>query len=400
MSVLSNFEESIRSLFGANRKGGYNFGNQVINGSTQFNRYSQDKEKLSAALSNPALLKVLSIQCDLFSIAKFKVKDRQGNDIENDPFLKWIDSPNPLQTGQQFLWDFMFWEMLGNAYIYTNSRLIESPLNICYLLEPRKIDFPISLEREKDKLIFSESKLKSIMSTELTYRYEDGTYFKFPLEKLIVSNDLTNGVGNWYKGPSKIDALYKIISNSEFTLDSKNINLRLSQKFMVGSNRTIDGMGLTQPEKDDLKYKILDDGNQIYPTSSMAQIQRFVEDFQKLRLSENYLDEYFLIGNMYNIPRDVLEAYQSSTFENQEKARGSHVSYTLEPKGEEFCNHFEKHFRYKDDEKQIQMSWNHLPFMQVFEKDFAEKDNIKAETMKILVENGIPLKEARDIVKL
>ena len=92
--------------------------------------------------------------------------------------------------------------------------------------------------------------------------------------------------------------------------------------------------------------------------------------------------------------RDVLEAYNSATYENQEKARAAHVNYTLEPKGNQFMDSFEVHFGYRQIGKNIRISWNHLPFMQVFEKEKAETKKINVETLNSLLSMGVSIEEA------
>jgi hypothetical protein len=115
---------------------------------------------------------------------------------------------------------------------------------------------------------------------------------------------------------------------------------------------------------------------------------------QFLSLDDAYLKDYFLIGNMYNIPRDVLEAYNSSTFENQEKARMAHVSYTLQPKGEDFMDAFEDHFGYTQEGKQIFIDWSHLPFMKVFESEEVKVKSTTIDNFEKLISLGVPLNEA------
>lgn len=374
------------------------FGYDVLNGATKFNTYGKDRDKLIAVLANPACLKVFSLQCDLFSLGKIKVLDTEGNEIEDDPFLKMMKNPNPFQTQSQFLWDFMFWQMMGNAYCYVNSRIVDEA-NKLYFLENHKIDWPIELELEKDKLIFSDAKLKQMMKTVITYRYQDGTDFKFPLDRLVSSFDLTNGVGNFFKGPSRIDALYKVISNSEHSLDAKNINVRYSGKFLISTNSGANVLGLSEEERDDIRTK-MDSDKKVWPLKTMAEIRRFVDNIANLQLDQSFLADYFLIGSMYGIPRDVLEAYNSSTYENQEKARASHVSYTLQPKGNNFLNSFEQHFGYVEEGKNITIDWSYLPFMQVFEKEKADKEKIKVEALTSLLALGVPIDEANEYLGL
>lgn len=392
------------SLFRSKIKGLYNFGFDIIQGSTQFNTFARDKEKLAMVLSNPAVLKVFALQCDLFSMGKVQVTDKAGKEIEDDPFIKLVQRPNPMpgQNQSQFLFDFMFWHMLGTAYCYVDSRLVEREKNVMYFLDPSKIEWPTELEKDKDKLIFSDSAFTKLMKTEITYRYQDGTKFEFPFNRLVMSFDLTNGVGNFFKGISRLDALYKIISNSEHVLDSQNVNIRYTSKFMVGSEfatGTTTKLGMTDEEKRDINEKFDSQAKNVYPVRGKVNIQRFVEDLASLQLPQEYLHQYFLIGNMFNIPRDVLEAYNSATYENQEKARAAHANYTLDPKGNQFMDSFETHFSYKESGKNIKISWDHLPFMQVFAKEKAETKKVTVEVLTSLLALGVSIEQANEFLE-
>lgn len=350
-------------------------------------------------LSNPAVLKVFALQCNLFSMGKVTVENRKTKEpIEEDPFLDLLNSPNPFtKTESQFLWDFMFWNMLGTSYCYVDSAVPEKVGNKMYFLDPSKIEWPFGLEAKKDKMIFSDSALRDIMKTTITYRYEDGTKFEFPFDRLVITHDLTNTVGNFFKGTSRLDALYKIISNTEYTLDADNINIRYSGKFLVGADKQVGAntkLGLSDDEKKDISDKIDTNEKNVWPVNSMLKIQRFVSDMANLELSEKYLHLYFVIGNMYDIPRDVLEAYSSSTYENQEKARAAHVDYTLSPKGNQFMDSYEIHFGYKKAGKNIKISWDHLPFVQVFAKEKMETKKATVDTLNSLLGLGVSIENA------
>jgi hypothetical protein len=271
-----------------------------------------------------------------------------------------------------------------------------------YFLEPSKIEWPRELDKRKDKLVFSNAEVKAFEKLIVKYRYDDGTRLEFPLDRLIRVADLTNGIGNWFKGPSRLDALCKIVSNSEHTLDADNINIRYSGKFLVGSDRqvgTTTRPALSEDEINDISTK-MDGSKSVWPLRTMVQIRRFVSDMAALQLDAKYLSQYFLIGNMYGIPRDVLEAYASATYENQEKARMAHVSYCLQPKGNAFMNDFEYHFGYRATGKNIYIDWSHLPFMQVFEEQKSTVEKTKIKSLTSLLGLGVPLKEANAYLDL
>jgi hypothetical protein len=392
-----NFFDRLFPGFLSKARGVFNL--NTVNGSTQFNTYNKDIEKLAAVLSNPAALKVFALQCDMFSLGQVYVKDKDGQDLPDDPFLKLINNPNPLQSKSQFLWDYMFWTMIGTDYCYCDSAVVDKKGNKLYHLMHHKIEWPQWMERNKDKFIFSDAQLREYQKQSIRYRYDDGTYVDFTFDRIITSYDLTNGLGNFYKSPSRLDALYKVISNSEHALDSKNINVRYTGKYLVGSTNEVQKVGLSEAEKKDIEEKMESD-KKVFPLKTMVQIRRFVENMANLQLDQAYLADYFIIGNMMNIPRDVLEANVSSTYENQEKARMSHVSYTLQPKGNDWLNSFEVHFGYQEERKNICIGWEHLPFMQVFEKDKAEKEKIKIESLSSLLKLGVPLKEANKFLGL
>lgn len=400
---FSSISNALTSLL-RRKSGAYRYVVDVINGSTSFKNLAREQEKLATVLANPAVLKVFSLQCDLFSMGEVCIEDMKGKPIEEDPFLNLLKKPNPLPSSNQsqFLWDYMFWNMLGTAYCYVDSRVVEKlgGRNSMYFLDPSKIEWPQEFEAMRDKMVFSEAEIKKLNKTIITYRYNDRSSFSFPFDRLVMSFDLTNGIGNFYKGASRLDALYKIISNTEHVLDSQNINIRYAGKFLVGSENQM-GTNSKTALSDIEKKSIIDnmDGSDqnVFPLKTMIQIRRFVENYQQLQLSQEYLSQYFLIGNMYNIPRDVLEAYNSATYENQEKARAAHVNYTLEPKGNAFMNMFENHFDYTG-KLNIKISWKHLPFMQVFAKETAETKKITVEVLTSLLQQGVDIKQINEFL--
>lgn len=361
----------------------------------QFNDYTKDADKIKAIFSNPALMKVFALQCDLFSMGRPYVYNKAGKEQPDDPAIDRINNPNPMQSRADWLWCYMFWKMCGNAYLYTTSKIVDRDNAPMYWLENHKLEWPASMDRDKDKLILSTAKLNRLLDTELKYRYEDGTTQEIKLKEILHISDLTNGVGNWYKGFNKLDSLYKIITNSEAALDSNNINLRFAGKFMVAG--AVNPNDITKKimggdEKEDIEDKVNGEKKQVHAVKSMVEIKRFVDDLKVMELDKTYLNQYFLIGSHYNIPRDILEAYTSSTYENQEKAMARHVNYTMEPAGDALGDMLAKHWEYKRGWR-ITFGWDHLPFTQVFEKERVAIKEAQARVLGTLLKLGVPLSE-------
>lgn len=341
-------------------------------------------------------MKVFALQCDMFSLGCIKVY-KKNVEVEDD-FTRLMNNPSPFQSGAQLLWDYMFWTMMDTSYCWITSKNTQDAK--IYFLDPSKITWPESIKKAKDKFILSKKSTKDIRDTVIKYRHEDGTDIYIPISELIITTDLSNGTGNWFKGSSRIDALYKVISNSEAALDADNINIRYSGKFLVSGTqdpKDPSKLPLSEPERQDIESRV-NGSKQVHAYKSKIEIERFVSDLRALELGKKYLELYFIIGSMYGIQRDVLEAYNSSTYENQEKARGSHVSYTLEPKGNDFMLALTNFFGYAEQGKQIKIKWDHLQFMNVFKKDEAITKNQTAQTFVSLLKAGVPVDEINNFL--
>lgn len=368
--------------------------NRMINGNAEYTKYADDERKLKVILSNPALLKVFSLQCDLFSLGKVYVY-KDGKSLDTDPFLDMLKKPNPFQSQQQVLWDYMFWNMIGNSYVYVESKVAEEG-NKMYVLQNNKINFTPAFDEYKDMIVLTSDTEEEISNLTLNYFQTKGKTMPIRWGNVIHIPDLTNGTGDWFKGNSRIDALYKVVTNSEAALDAKNINVRYSGKFMVAGQADPENVThemMSETEKKDIETK-MNGRKSVHAVKSMIDIKRFVENIANLQLDQSYWADYFIIGAMYNIPQDVLEWYlKGSTFENQEKSRGAHVSYCLQAKGDILFQSLTSYLGYNKKGLEIIIDWEHLPFMQVFAKERAETESIKVNTLNSLMDAGVKIEE-------
>jgi hypothetical protein len=387
---LFNFSQPISAE--RNKAGDWFY--SLFSSKDNFKKTLSESEKINLILNNPAALKVFKLNCDLFSLGKvYSAKD--GKILQPNILKQLQPKPNKHQTWNQFKWDFMFYSMLGTAYLWrSNNTNLQSSETKFYWLNPAKMEFSKSLLEKLDKMTLSQSSYNELERESIKYTFEDGTKLTIPLSQITPFFDLSNSVsGNWYKGNSAVDALCKVITNNNETLTAQNINLRYSGKFGVTGQQdpnNVSQIAMSDTEKNDIESKV-NGSKSVHAFKSKVDISRFVSDIANLKLDEQYLNQYFIIGSMYGIPRDVLEANitGSSTYENQEKATGKHISYALQPKGDDL---FEWFSNFTGVEMKI--TWQHLPFMQVFERDRAEVNKLKAETLKILIESGVEPKDA------
>lgn len=396
-----NFLGKIFSLFG----NGFNsFGwNSVrfMNPEASFNNYGTDKLKIQAVFTHPAVLKVFALNCDIASLGEIYIY-KNDKEQKEDAALSRFESPNPFQTKQQYLWDYMFWTMIGNAYLFTNDKGIESDYTKQYFLDVSKMEWPLKIQNDCDKLILSKGAERDLLNQEITYRYNDGTSIKIKLKDISHFSDLTNGVGNWFKSPSRLDALYKVISNSEASLDSLNINIRYAGKYMVAGQadpNNVTQLPMGEPEKQDIETK-MNGEKSVHAVKSMVDIKRFVENIANLKLDESYANSYYIIGTMFGIPRDLLEAYwkDGAKFNNQSVALSRHITYGIQPKMNNLASDRTKKFDLASQGKKVVISYDHLPVMQANAKDEADTMKVKTETLILLIDAGVKLTEINAIL--
>jgi hypothetical protein len=360
-----------------------NFFYEIINQNANLSKFKNDKEKLNVVLSNPAALKVFALNCDLFSLGKINTP------TETDFLYSQRKKPNFKQNWTQFLWDYMFFMQLGTAYLWTpNNQLNEtSPIQ---WLNPANIEFDSNIIDKLNSLILSKITYSDIIKG--TIKYNIGNTSKvIPISEITPFYDLTNSVSdNHFKGVSRLDALYKIISNSENALNAKNINLEFSQKFVAtAKNDSLESVNMTDVEKRNIEG-VVRSSKSVHAIKKPIEIKRFVDDIARLKLDECFYNDYFMIGSMYGIPKDILESnLKGSTYENQEKATNRHVEYVLKPKGQLLTDTFEEKFNYTE----LFMSWEHLAFNQVFEKERQEVIKLKLDNKILADANNINLDE-------
>lgn len=368
----------------------------MFSSSSALGKVIPDADKLRIVLNNPALLKVIALDCDIFSLGKIN-QYQDGKIKELDFLYSETKKPNMFQGWTQFDYDYKFWlNIFGTAYLYNpnNSKVLNENSNIQWL-NPCNFQWDSSLIQKLQALILSKQSYNDIFKNSVLYRFDNGESKWIKLSELTPFHDLTNaGSNNPMKGYSRIDALYKVIKNSELALDAKSINLEFAQKYLVAGQADPDNvsqMPMSETEKLSIEEK-LRSNKKVHAIKSMIDIKRFVEDIGKLKIDESFYNDYFMFGTMFNIPRDILEAnLRGSTYENQEKSMARLIEYCEAPKGQMLTDWLENQYGYQD----IRMSWSHLMFNQVFEKERAERVGLQLDNIiKVKDAGGITEAEA------
>lgn len=345
-----------------------------------------DSDKLDLAFENPAFLKVLTLNCDLFSLGKI-------NSYENNK-LKEIDvlysvkkKPNYFQTWTKFNWEYLMYRMI---FGYSVLRIVGNDLSraTLYWLNPARMDYN---GKEFSRIVFSEAQFNSLRKKTIKYQHLDGRWEDIPLTELEFIQDLSNtSNSNFLIGRSRMDALLDVISNSGQSIRAKGGNLDFADKFLVSGQHDPENVtGLPMSEDDKRSAESILKGNKrVHAVKSKVDINRFTDNLANLKLDDSYIHDLYVIGSMYGTPREVIDAnVKGSTYENQEKATGKHVEYSLKPAATALTDVLEERFDYQD----LRMEWSHLSFNQVFEKDKADRQGIQLDNLQKAINLGVEI---------
>lgn len=371
----------------------------MFSSSTALGKTIPDSTKLKVCTQNPALLKVISLDCDIFSMGK--VNQYQEEKLKEKDFLYTIrKQPNLKQNWTQFFWDYKFWlNIYGNAYLYNPNNSKDLTSQAIQWLDPTKIVWDSNIYNKLKNFVFSVTGYNELMKSYVRYNIGNGETKNIRLDEIVVFYDLTNaGQDNVLNGISRIDALFKIIKNSELALDAKAINLEFSQQFLVAGKHNPDNVSdlpMAESEKKSIEGSVLSN-KPVTAVKSMIDIKRYVDDMAKLKLDESFYNDFFMFGSMFNIPRDILEtSLRGATFENQEKSMARLIEYAEAPKAKMFTDWLEVQYGFQD----VMMSWSNLMFNQVFEKERAERIKVQIENIKSAREiNAISEADAKKMI--
>ena len=373
----------------------------IWEGTVGWTKNTSDQKKIKSILENPAALYIFLLLPELFSMGQYKLY--KGDEvIENDPILDLLQNPNPLQTGTQFKWDYMFNRKLGTANLYIDSKIVR-PENKLYFLSGDCLEWPKRMRDDAMNIVLSDAGLREIKRQPITYKTSTQT-LRFPFEKLLQYFDISNGISGYYSSPSRVDALYKIISNSENALQAKNVNTEFARKFIVSGKVGVEQtsqLPMGEKDKESLESSMRNTKRTVFPTKTATNINRFVEQpgiFEAL--DKAWMNDAFVIGKMLNIPKDVIEMLgNGATYENQEKARAMIVSYCIQPDADDFGDGLLRYFNY-GPEYTLTLDFSHLPFVQALEKDRAETFEKMANASMRLVSAGADQQQAADLLGL
>ena len=366
----------------------YSFLNQ--SGFTNSDKY------LELSLSNPVLLAIIALRSKIYSQMKISHIGANGKSIENSPIIQLFKQPNYFQSQEDFLFQQM-WFLSANGTNLTYKVDALSVTKAIYNLLPSEID--LNNTHKVKSFIYTKAELKSYGDRKIKYSL-DGQSIDIAIKDLIHTYDLANGLttNSLMSSPSRLKGISKTIQNIEENLLSKNVNLKMSQKYFMASQGDGNEAQIQAGDRNDIFSKVAK--KSLLITNANIKAQHLVSDMKRLFLDEQFSADALTCLNAFDMSKDIINYFSngSSTYENKEKAMLDYVQNSIQTDANNTMNSFASAFSLIDKGESLVATYNHLPVMQSIM--LAKVNTLKAFQETLIYETPQEQKRLSDEFKL
>jgi len=347
------------------------------------NGFVNSDKHLHTSLNNPVIMAIISLRAKIYSQMKIIHLNSAGKPIDNSEIIKLFKQPNYFQSQEDFFFQQMwFLSASGTNFTYKVDALNNT--KAIFNLIPSEIDLN-STEKVKS-FIYTKTELKAFGEKKIIYKL-DGQTFEIKLKDIIPTYDLANGLTNnsLMSSPSRLKGISKTIENIEENLLSKNVNLKMSQKYLMASQGDGNEAQIQDTDRKDIFSKIAK--KSLLITNANIKAQHLVSDMKRLYLDEQFSNDALTCLNAFDMNKDVLNYFSngSSTYENKEKAMLDYVQNSIQTDANNTMNSFASSLGLLDKNESLKASYDHLPVMQLIMK--AKIDTLKAFQETLIYES-------------
>lgn len=198
------------------------------------------------------------------------------------------------------------------------------------------------------------------------------------------------------RSPSRLQGLSRTIQNIDEALKSKNVNLKMTQKYLVSSSGDGNNAHIQDADRNDITSKL---GKQSVMISNLKMdAKHLVSDMKRLYLDEQIGSDAITCINAFGMSRDILNYFANgaSTYENEEKAMQNYIQNGIQPDANDRMNSLSLQWGLFDKGEKLVASYDHLPVMQSIVLAKIETLKVFEETLTIGINNQtISIEEAK-----
>lgn len=307
--------------------------------------YTKLKENLKYYYyENYALKWCVNLYADFTSQVKISEVDSKGNEVKNSEFVKFLNNPNPFQTGLELIKE-MTVNCLVTGGVFQNGNFFESGnlrLNpFLYNLEINNLRFP----KIPNRYALNSDDLNQLILKEIL---ADSKPRNIPLAEVLMFYDTIPNNG-WDKEGYSADNFFKPMARAFGIIPALNaiLNAQKSIAFMTGNNvnkviskeyMKIDQVtDLGSDQKQDIESKIngrnrygmrADKQGDVVFSNVPIKVADLTRDNKKMQIPELKDDAFKDIRNTFLIPEDFCGA---STYENKQWSESRFILGNCKP---------------------------------------------------------------------
>lgn len=382
--VAKSFSLFGREIFRVERNRAGQFSYSFLDG----NSFVDNGKYLDMFLKNPVLMTIVSLRAELYSQMKIEHLDKSGKVIENSEYTKLLYTPNYFQSKEDFFYQQMvFLSTAGTDFVYQRKAFANELPKAVYNLIPSEIDY--NNAHKVNKFIITKQDQKVFEDRQIKYTLDDKDYF-IRIGDLIPLYDLSNGLmdNSFFQSPSRVQSIAKVLNNIQQNIDSKNVNLQMSGKF-IGNNASDGNNAQLQGTDRNAIERVISAKSLVLTNQSNIDVKHLVSDMKRLYLDEQFADDANKCLLAFGLNKDVLNYFaKDSTFENQEKGVIKYIQNSIQCTADNTMNSFSQTWGLFKKGERLRASYDHLAVMQSVVVDRINNFKALQEAIKISLENG------------
>lgn len=351
------------------------------------NGFENSDKYLDISLNNPVLMTVILMRARLYSQMQIKHVDRNGNEIQNSPYVTLLKQPNFFQSQEDFLFQQMwFLSATGNDYIYQIKAFANETPKSLYNLIPSEIDFKKTLK--VNKFITTEKDKKAFGEQFIEYKLDNQTY-KIKLSEIIPLYDMANGLScnSFIKSESRVKGISKVLENIDQNLKSKNKNLQFSAKY-IGLNKSTGNEAQIRPEDRKSIERVLS-SKDVLTSNANIEYKHLVSDMKRLYLDEQFAEDANKVLLAFEMNKNVLNYFsKDSTFENQSEGVIAYIQNSIQTTAKNTMASLSSQWGLIEKGEMLIASYDHLAVMQKVVNDKIKSFNEMQAAIKLGLENA------------
>ena len=335
-----------------------------------------DLTDLNSVYHENSLLKlVINKRADMLSNLQFVIKDNNGEEIEDDEVLSLLISPNPLQSGKEFIKNLSIQrDIFGNSFCYKLQGINSIPSALWVL--------PSSdIKVKKTDKYFLQTKIDKIIE----YYELESIQQKFEVKEIIHFKDQDS---NLIVPESKIKSLQQQVSNIRASYESRNKSIqdRGALGILSISGDNTKGVLMSPQEKDSIerqltdKYGIRKNQRSNIVTSANVKYESMTFPVKDLMLHEEEQSSFIKICDMYGLNANIFSSVKGSTFDNVKESIKQAYQDTIIPLGKDIANKLTQSFGLEN--KYIDVKFD----VAVLKEDELKKQNTIAIEQETILE--------------